>query len=60
MFRQEDFRPVRDISRDDLLTWEIQFAREGTLPVEAQRRLLAKVLGDRHAVIVPITKETGN
>lgn len=37
------FEPTRDITEDDLLTWEMQFKREGTLPQEAQRRLLEHV-----------------
>jgi hypothetical protein len=36
-------QPVRDITADDLLTWEVQFRREGTLPPEVQRRLLERV-----------------
>ncbi len=37
------FRPVREPTPHDLLTWGIQFAREGTLPPEVQRRLLEHV-----------------
>lgn len=34
--------PIRaeEITEDDLLRWEIQLKREGTLPPEAQRLLL--------------------
>lgn len=32
--------PVRDITENDLLTWEMQLKREGTLPFEVQRALL--------------------
>ncbi len=31
------------ITYDDLLTWQLQFARTGTLSSEAQRRLLQEV-----------------
>ena len=34
-----------EITEDDLLTWELQLSREGTLPPEAQRLLLAHVRG---------------
>lgn len=29
-----------EITEDDLLTWELQLTREGTLPPDVQRRLL--------------------
>lgn len=32
-----------DITDDDLLTWEVQLRREGTLPPEVQERLLGMV-----------------
>jgi hypothetical protein len=32
--------PARTITEHDLLSWEIQFKREGTLPPETQRRML--------------------
>ena len=35
--------PVREISEDELLTWEIQLKREGQLPPDVQRRLLEYV-----------------
>lgn len=37
---------VRPITEHDLLTWELQLKREGTLPPEIQRRLLEQ-LADR-------------
>lgn len=33
-------RARRDFTDDDLLTWELQLKREGTLPPEIQQRLL--------------------
>lgn len=33
-------KTVGAITDDELLTWEIQLKREGTLPPEVQRRLL--------------------
>jgi hypothetical protein len=29
-----------EITEDDLLTWELQLVREGTLPPDVQRRLV--------------------
>lgn len=40
VLRRSELEPVRAITDDDLLTWEIQLKREGTLPVDVQRRLL--------------------
>lgn len=34
---------VRPITEDDILRWEIQLKREGTLPPEVQLRLLEHV-----------------
>lgn len=34
----------REIEDDDLLTWEMQFRREGTLPADVQRLLLENAL----------------
>lgn len=38
----QNHAPAPDaVTPDDLFTWEVQFEREGTLPPEAIRRLLA-------------------
>lgn len=42
---------VRQINEHDLLTWEIQLQREGTLPPEVQRRLLEHV-ADRPVTVM--------
>lgn len=40
----QNHAPAPDaVTLDDLLTWEVQFEREGTLPPAAIRRLLAAV-----------------
>lgn len=44
-------QPVREIKDADLLTWEVQFKREGTLPPEAQRRLLEHALKGRPVIV---------
>lgn len=45
-------QPVREITDHDLLTWELQFAKEGTLPPEVQRRLLEH-LAERPVAVRP-------
>lgn len=52
MPKQQAHEPVRDITNNDLLTWQAQFAREGTLPPEAIRRLLEHVV-EYHPIVVP-------
>ena len=42
---------VREITDDELLTWQIMFAKEGALPPEAQRRLLEWV--SEATIVVP-------
>ena len=44
--------PVREITHDDLLTWEVQLKREGTLPPEIIIRLMEHV-GDRLVAVDP-------
>ena len=41
--RRVPYEPVREITEDELLTWEIQLKREGQLPPDVQRRLLEYV-----------------
>lgn len=43
--------PVREITEDELLTWEVMFSKEGTLPPDVQRRLLEHVA--EHPIVVP-------
>ena len=45
------YQPVREITEGELLTWQIQFKREGTLPAEVQRRMLEHII-DKHPVAV--------
>ena len=42
---------MREITEGELLTWQIQFKREGTLPAEVQRRMLEHII-DKHPVAV--------
>lgn len=48
-----DSDPVREITESDLLTWQVQFQREGTLPPEVQRRLLEHV-SNRGPIVVGV------
>lgn len=45
------YKPVREITEDDLLSWEVLFAKEGTLPPDVQRRLLEHLA--EHPICVP-------
>lgn len=51
------------ITTDELLTWKVMFARDGTLPMEAQRRLLGAAVRAEfrsHGVVVTPIEETTN
>lgn len=51
---------ARVLNADDLLTWEVQLRREGTLPPEAQAALLLYArerLDPRKISILPLSSE---
>lgn len=49
------FARPEDITEDDLLTWELQLRKEGTLPPDVQRQLLEHV-GDRKITAADVEK----
>lgn len=47
------FARPEDITEDDLLTWEVQLRKEGTLPPEVQLRLLEHAADKTIAIDLP-------